>query len=117
MVGHPQNHIIQVSSSSFEKTRTFSFLTLTVPFPSETSSSSGANECRFAPCRFGTAPWPLSLSHVHVHVQSAWLCLSDVSGSNTCISRNTHSLHHSFTYSRVQVELGMELLVVHLLCA
>ena len=92
MVGHPQNHIIQVSSSSFEKTRTFSFLTLTVPFPSETSSSSGANECRFAPCRFGTAPWPLSLSHVHVHVQSAWLCLSDVSGSNTCISRNTHSL-------------------------
>ena len=87
MVGHPQNHIIQVSSSSFEKTRTFSFLTLTVPFPSETSSSSGANECRFAPCRFGTAPWPLSLSlsHVHVHVQSAWLCLSDVSGSNTCI--------------------------------
>ena len=50
----------------FEKTRTFSFLTLTltVHFPSapETSSSSGANECRFAPCRFGTAPWPLSLS-------------------------------------------------------
>ena len=38
----------------------------------------------------------LSLSHVHVHVQSAWLCLSDVSGSNTCISRNTHSLQHSF---------------------
>ena len=89
MVGHPQNHIIQVSSSSFEKTRTFSFLTLTVPFPSETSSSSGANECRFAPCRFGTAPWPLSL---HVCARARAVCLAL---SQRCVRlEHMHFCHH-----------------------